>query len=198
MSKIRNTILILGVAFLCACAHKPTVAEKVEISSTDIEKFFSASILSFDVAKQVIVPKGMVYMTRLNRSSFPLREGPGSEYNVKDAIVTSSDQLIVVARYGVWMKVYSCVHKTVGWVHKGTIEKLELNQNFVELPSKYIPTKVAVQTIKNLKSFQSKQALNGKISKGTVFYTLHSNRRRSLVWDPISNVTFWVGRDHLR
>ena len=182
-----------------SCSHVADEQELlVKIGEVDIEHFESLKHNEYRLPKYVELAPGMAYITKLNRKTFTLREGPGTQFYIKDQIVAKNENLIAIGIYGVWRKVISVDTHVVGWIHSGAIERLELNETPIKVPASAIPTKVVISRVNELKSFKSKEKVSAEIGKGTIFYTLHSNRRRSLVWDPSANVTFWVERKFLR
>lgn len=177
----------------CSASHKTEPDESLTIRPTTVLPLAFGGPVS-QTEGRIIIPAGIVDISTVNRPMATIRKGPGSEFPVKDQLLSKGEGLIVQATKGVWNKVSDIGGHPLGWVHRGYISPWTSNQRPMKLLTKSLATISVVEPIAVVYEFQSHKMHRVKIPKGTQIRVFKNDGQAYLAWVPNTNSVVWIDK----
>lgn len=144
-------------------------------------------------ASNLQIPANFLNMAHIIRPMAQVREGPGSQFKLKDNWLSQNEEVIVFNRFGAWQKIIAVNKLFSGWVHHKVLGAVIPNAKPITIPLDLLPTVFSVRLIRKGYLNPSLETVSLNIPKGRPFAAFQINERRSLVWLEDTNSVIWLG-----
>jgi len=203
-SSLRWSACCLVLALFSACISEPKVGEAVLAyvpiqvrTKTVIPKEFPNQI-GLEPQGDVAVPAAMLELLEVAHRRAEVRIGPGSQYELSDAVLAQGTRVIETGSYGVWRKILVLGTWQEGWVHNQVLGGSPGNGAAVRVAMQHLPTVLVVHPVMVARSYDKAEPLAVTISRGSQFRELRRDESASLVWLPQTNSALWLSRKDVR
>lgn len=140
------------------------------------------------------IPRSMLAVAEVVRPRAELREGPGADFMLHDALVAQGTRVIVFGRVGVWQKVLIPGSWQMGWAHRQALSEIRPSERAINIDMNRLPTVLAIRAVESARAFPSLSELRVEIPRGSIFRSLMENDWGTLVWLPETNSVIWMAR----
>jgi hypothetical protein len=181
------------VAAAKAAARRARMPKPVAPTTILPERFSSTLPEKLDAALRS-VPKAMLAVAEVVRPRAELREGPGAEFMLHDAMLAQGTHVLVFSRVGVWQKVLVPGSWQKGWIHRQALSEIRPSERAMHIDMSRLPTVLAVREVEKARAFPSLSEVRVEIPRGSMFRSLKESDWGTLVWLPETNSVMWMAR----
>ncbi len=190
----------LGLALLSACVSLPEAHEtapapaRIQLQTQSVIPQEIRNQLDVEPAGDLAVPAVMLQLREVVRPRAEVRTGPGSAYELTDAVLVQGNQVIETATHGVWRKVLVLGTWQHGWVHHQALALSQPRGDVVRVAMGHLPMVLVIRPVSVAQGFAQKEPLAVSIPRGIQFRELRRDQAASLVWLAQTNSAIWLSR----
>jgi len=190
----------VGLALLSACVSLPEAQEtapaqaRLQLQTQSVIPKEFCSQLEVEPAGDLAVPAVMLQLREVVRPRAEVRTGPGSAYDLADAVLVQGNQVIETATHGVWRKVLVLGTWQHGWVHHQALAVSQARSDVVRVAMGQLPMVLVIRPVNVARGFTQKEPLAVSIPRGVQFRELRREAAASLVWLAQTNSAIWLSR----
>lgn len=190
-------LLCFMIALMAACSHAPAPPEpRVIRSQTVLPTHFRKTEARDSGRGRILIPKGVIRMSRITRPRAEMRDGPGTRYAIKSRLLPRGTEVMSFDQIGVWKKVFLPDSGVSGWVHHRTLGAATKDDKLIELKLENLPRVFLANQIQEGFEFGTMKKVKIRIPKGAVFHTLNRTRDKILVLLNSTGSVMWIpGKD---
>lgn len=197
-SSIFTLCLIFTTFLINQCASDSSIDSQKIVPIVGIESILPKyeSVHIDTPPREVTFPAGMLAVAQIKRPNAEMRVGPGTQFKLKDRLLSKGDQIVLLERVGAWQKVVALEIAETGWVHNITLGRIRLNNKQITLQSELLPRVFAMRRLQSAFQFARNNAMTvpTDIPKGQSFIAVRYEKRKVLVYVPSTNSVAWFYR----
>jgi len=194
------TTLFFSAVFLSCVSSKKKSTSKQNIVNT-ITKVPTSFIYNFEdkveASEKISISTKILNTAVVARDYVNIRNGPGGYFHIQNKHLEREAEVIIFESYKNWLKIFIPEYKSIGWVHKKTLNPQKVLSPFISLDKNLLPLVFAVKDIKKIYDYKSVEAIPIAIPKGAAFYFLRQEEGLNLIVIPSNNTLAWVDKNEV-
>jgi len=140
----------------------------------------------------ILIPTNLIKVGEISRHQVELREGPGTEFPLRDQFLIAKTLVIPIHEHKMWVKVYIPSQNIEGWIHQQAYQTMTDPPVLIELTVDRFPLVFAVRDIHQIFDYESKKSLAFSAPRGHYFHRLAKQGNMVLIYLPETRSIAWL------